>query len=192
MHPAASVEGACGASLSRRRSHPVRRRYLPRAILLAFAAGAQPDKIYVHATLVAVIDSGQRGASGDPDMGCSVDRFAGDGASRRSEIEWHIRTMLGVERSSSAAPFMGAAHRASRCRRHPHHRSGADGAPARDRLRFPARARVGPITRTGLPNDSPSPAEQRAEFRAERQRAEPVSWWPAGRGARRLQQQRGA
>jgi len=63
---------------------------------VAFAAGAQPDKIYVHATLVAVIDSGQRGASGDPDMGCSVDRFAGDGASRRSEIEWHIRTMLGV------------------------------------------------------------------------------------------------
>jgi hypothetical protein len=62
----------------------------------AFAVGAQPDEIYVHATLVAVVDAGQRVASGDPDMGCSVGRFEGDGASRRSEIEWHIRTMLGV------------------------------------------------------------------------------------------------
>jgi hypothetical protein len=62
----------------------------------AFAVGAQPDKIYVQATLVAVIDSGQRAPRGDPDMGCSVGRFEGDGASRRSEIEWHIRTMLGL------------------------------------------------------------------------------------------------
>jgi hypothetical protein len=29
-------------------------------------------------------------------MACSIGRFEGDGASRRSEIEWHIRTMLGV------------------------------------------------------------------------------------------------
>jgi hypothetical protein len=35
-------------------------------------------------------------ASGDTDMGCSIGRFDGDGASRRSEIEWHIRTMLGM------------------------------------------------------------------------------------------------
>ena len=63
----------------------------------AFAVGAQhPDKIYVHATLVAVVDSGQRVTSGDPDMGCSVGRIDGDGASRRREIEWHIRTMLGL------------------------------------------------------------------------------------------------
>ena len=62
----------------------------------AFAVGAQPDKVYIHATLVAVIESGQRVAPGDPDMACSVGRFEGDGASRRSEIEWHIRTMLGV------------------------------------------------------------------------------------------------
>jgi hypothetical protein len=62
----------------------------------AFAPGAQPDKIYVHAALIAVIDSEQRVASGDTDMGCSIGRFDGDGASRRSEIEWHIRTMLGM------------------------------------------------------------------------------------------------
>jgi hypothetical protein len=62
----------------------------------AFAVGAQPDKIYVHATLVAVIDSGQRVATDGPDMGCSVGRFEGNGASRTSEIEWHIRTMLGL------------------------------------------------------------------------------------------------
>ena len=29
-------------------------------------------------------------------MGCSVGSFDGGGASRRSEIEWHIRTMLGL------------------------------------------------------------------------------------------------
>ena len=62
----------------------------------ASAAGAQPEKIYVHATLVAVIDSGHRVTTGDPDMGCSVGRFEGNGASRTSEIEWHIRTMLGL------------------------------------------------------------------------------------------------
>lgn len=58
--------------------------------------GAQPDKIYVHATLVAVIDSGERVSTSGPCMGCSVGRFESNGASRTSEIEWHIRTMLGL------------------------------------------------------------------------------------------------
>jgi hypothetical protein len=62
----------------------------------AFAAGAQPDKIYVHATVIAVIDSGRRVGTDGPCMGCSVARFEGDDASHTSEIEWHIRTMLGL------------------------------------------------------------------------------------------------
>jgi len=62
----------------------------------AFAVGAQREKIYVHATLVAVVDSGQRVAAGGPHMGCSVGRFEGDGTSRPNEIAWHIRTMLGL------------------------------------------------------------------------------------------------
>ena len=62
----------------------------------AFAVGAQPDKIYVHATLVAIIDSGQRVATGGPAMGCSVCRFEVDGTSRARAVEWQVRTMLGL------------------------------------------------------------------------------------------------
>jgi hypothetical protein len=61
----------------------------------AFAVGAQPDKIYVHATLVAVFDSGQRVATGRPDMGCSVGRGNGKKEST-AHVERQIRTMLGV------------------------------------------------------------------------------------------------
>ena len=61
-----------------------------------FAVGAQPDKIYVHATLVAVIATGQRVATGGPDTGCSVGRFEVDNASRVRAVEWQVRTMLGL------------------------------------------------------------------------------------------------
>jgi hypothetical protein len=62
----------------------------------AFAVGAQPDKIYVHAALVAVTDSEQHVATDGPDMGCSVGRFEGQAASRARAVEWKIRTMLGL------------------------------------------------------------------------------------------------
>jgi hypothetical protein len=70
----------------------------------AYAKGARADRIYVHATLVAVLDSGRLISTECPDVGCSVQRVVGkelsssDDALTRGEreIESHVRTMLGL------------------------------------------------------------------------------------------------
>jgi hypothetical protein len=67
----------------------------PAELEQAYAHGAQPDTIYVHATLQAVLDSGRLVSSERPDMGCSVRRSASEDSGQR-EIDWHIRTMLGL------------------------------------------------------------------------------------------------
>jgi hypothetical protein len=67
----------------------------PAELEQAYAHGAQPDTIYVHATLLAVLDSARLVSTERPDMGCSVKRSAGEGNGQR-EIDWHIRTMLGL------------------------------------------------------------------------------------------------
>lgn len=68
----------------------------------AYAAGARTDKIYVHATVIAKLDSGRSVARERPDMGCSVQRVFGAAGGDipvtrgREEIELHVRTMLGL------------------------------------------------------------------------------------------------
>lgn len=68
----------------------------------AYATGARTDRIYVHATLIAKLDSGRSVSTERTDMGCSVQRVcgacSGDGAIGRAEeqIEFHVRTALGL------------------------------------------------------------------------------------------------
>ena len=67
----------------------------------AYATGARSDRIYVHATLIATLDSGRSVSTERPDMGCSVQRVSGAAGGDiavtlgKEQIEFHVRTMLG-------------------------------------------------------------------------------------------------
>jgi hypothetical protein len=76
----------------------------PTELARAYAKGARADRIYIHATLVATLDSGRVVSTEAPHMGCSVRRVSSEELSNADdaltrgerEIEFHIRTMLGL------------------------------------------------------------------------------------------------
>jgi hypothetical protein len=73
----------------------------------AVPRAARLDRVYVHAALVAILDTGAAVAEPRPTMGCSVARASTErhrsnespspqAESPSPEIEYHIRTMLGL------------------------------------------------------------------------------------------------